>query len=424
MLASLKVTSVPVVPWPSHVIDLDVHSTGQLHIAQSLMQQASIGLPIIGGRAVCTPPDPPHLDPALAMSALVPDPAKDTRSPGCLECPLAVATANVLSLTPSEQQSARAAGIFETGRMQVLQSVFLNKGLQLIGIQEARSQGPEVRVMSHYVALSSGSTPAHTHGCELWIAASLPFLVAGKPVLCTPSCVSIVKAFPTLLVASLSLASLRLRVAVAHAPPSDDLPRVHQWWQWLHSVMQGLPGPELPCIMMIDANARIGSHQSDAIGPHAMQQESVSGQYLRSMASLLKATIPQTFETTAIPGPAHTWSSKRGAIHRIDYLLWPQAWPSLPSSFGPDHTVDISNGTLDHYVVEGRGTAVFSPSQGLCRRRRTLCDARKLARPPIDAVLRGVVANAPRMPWRASASDSLVVLTRYLQIAISTRSSV
>eukprot|EP00969_Alexandrium_andersonii_P339377 15001395-Alexandrium_andersonii.AAC.1 len=137
------------------------------HAIQSLCQQSVCGLPIVDGRVVCTVPDPPYLPPVLAMTAYsgscAPDPAVvapcmvaqsspaqrkcyEIRPPtrasapvaqrkrhelpccegrsahkttaGAVQCPLRVATANVLSLAPAEQRSANEAGLCETGRMQ------------------------------------------------------------------------------------------------------------------------------------------------------------------------------------------------------------------------------------------------------------------------------------------------------------------
>eukprot|EP00974_Lingulodinium_polyedra_P128971 11208255-Lingulodinium_polyedra.AAC.1 len=64
--------------------------------------------------------------------------------------------------------------------MATLQAQSLEAQATFFGIQEAHAIGPELRPMAVYTAISSGSTKAASHGCELWYGTSKPVSVGGR----------------------------------------------------------------------------------------------------------------------------------------------------------------------------------------------------------------------------------------------------
>eukprot|EP00974_Lingulodinium_polyedra_P102538 9928456-Lingulodinium_polyedra.AAC.1 len=79
-------------------------------------------------------------------------------------------------------------GLAQTAKMQCLQDQFVQAGTTFIGIQEARTKGPELRPMASFTAISSGCTAAGTHGCELWFRTGVPVYVDGCAIHLTPDC--------------------------------------------------------------------------------------------------------------------------------------------------------------------------------------------------------------------------------------------
>ena len=67
------------------------------------------------------------------------------------------------------------AGLAQRGRRASLQTQFLEAKMHIIGIQEARSDGPSSRQNANFLIIASGCCRSTgSHGLELWVAKSIP----------------------------------------------------------------------------------------------------------------------------------------------------------------------------------------------------------------------------------------------------------
>ena len=96
--------------------------------------------------------------------------------------------------------------------------------------------------------------------------------------------------------------------------------------------------------MMVDANARVGSVQSSAVGPQCPDEEDEGGsafhEFLLATGQVAVATFMQS---------APTWQSASSIEHRIDYVTVPSCWAASVTQtgvFGFD--LLALDGHLDH----------------------------------------------------------------------------
>eukprot|EP00974_Lingulodinium_polyedra_P101302 9814099-Lingulodinium_polyedra.AAC.1 len=137
-----------------------------LHEAQTLSHCLAVGqpwsVPPDSNVAWVSLPDPPQLPPQLAnITREPPGPAPGQPS---ASLPCKVASGNVLTMEPGQSSLAKTMGLVQTAKMAHLQAQLIEASVDFFGIQEARTQGQEVRQMSDYTAITSGATAASTHG--------------------------------------------------------------------------------------------------------------------------------------------------------------------------------------------------------------------------------------------------------------------
>ena len=224
---------------------------------------------------------------------------------------------------------------------------------------------------------------------------------------------------PTILIVADAVEGLRFDAIVAHGPPSDDPTRVGLWWTRFSSIVLGRPAPCAPAVLLVDANAKVGSEESFSAGPYRADGESLAGGYLRALLEKLDLFLPQTFEQHAMPGDASTWHSKAGKGHRIDFVGLPRGWVPNPCSAGPNPGVDISGGTIDHSLVVVHCVASVVRGRKLCTRRAVVCDPEVLSRPSRAGVLRLALGFAPVLPWRVAADDVVTIATVFARVVAS-----
>ena len=166
-------------------------------------------------------------------------------------------------------------------------------------------------------------------------------------------------------------------------------------------------------MLLGDANAKVGECTCAAIGTHFPQPENEAGGFLRALCTAESLTLPQTFPELARPGEVATWRSKTGTAHRIDYIAVPQGSAVEPASFGPEPTVDISSGTIDHSLVVGSFTFKASPAAALVQRRKPLGDRLSVSQPVRASIVSQAMAAVPVFPWRLNSSDALACLNTF-----------
>ena len=211
-------------------------------------------------------------------------------------------------------------------------------------------------------------------GCELWITTKLK---PGK------SSVTVTAQSHRWLAVNVEIDLIfLLPVVVAHAPPevANELIR-KQWWEELSQIVLGMAPRSGQVWLVIDANGRLGSHTSAAVGSCHAQTQNGNGKALHSL--LMEAGLYAT-NTFTQEGKA-TWFATSGYGSRIDYVCAPQALRSDVSRAGTCEEVLLqTGGRLDHIPVFA--DVSIQPLQGMRKvlLKRHICDVR-MARFDSDA---------------------------------------
>ena len=80
-------------------------------------------------------------------------------------------------------------------------------------------------------------------------------------------------------------------------------------------------------VLLVDANATVGHHPSDAIGDHHAGPHEAKAESFINFVHNQRLWLPSTFEECQ-RGPSETWFHSGGKSRRIDYVGLPQLWPA------------------------------------------------------------------------------------------------
>ena len=246
---------------------------------------------------------------------------------------------NVCTLGDSGSRSK-----FVAGRPALIKRQVRELGVNLLSVQEARSAAGS-RVVDGFVVLASGADKG-TLGCGLWADAERPYAsIDGKDYCFRFSGFVVIFASPRVLVVRISARCLQCTVVAAHAPHSGvDAAARELWWDDLSFRLAG----QTDVVLLVDANARVGSSVSKSVGCGGFcQQEDHGGFLFHRTLVALGLRVPATFG--AVDSTAFTWVANGGSAHRIDYVAVPFAW-------GCDH------GTCSRHSVALREVRDVSPS--------------------------------------------------------------
>ena len=256
-----------------------------------------------------------------------------------------VATANVLSLLPGKLQHE---GLRGRARTEALHKMFFDEGYHIVGVQETRCRVICRTEQQHYFVFSSPATPQGHLGVQIWIARAIP-LGEGSQQLQREH-FRIVAATPRLLVLKCTAPFFRTLLVCGHAPTSQaEENDIKQWWATLRTSLTTRYA-DWPQILMIDANARIGSLPSRAIGTFQSEEQDTGGHYFHEYVLSSDIWLPATF-VEQHQGPGETWRHPRtGRWYRGDYIGLPAGWTYTKCSSWLETRVDISLKKEDHRV--------------------------------------------------------------------------
>ena len=286
-------------------------------------------------------------------------------------------------------------------------------GYHLLGLQETRSPAGLVQSATH-LRFSSGCTPEHTHGVELWVALRLPFgwNSAGTPCFFRRDSFAVIDADPRILVVTYQSPELNLHCVVAHAPhQGTETEHLELWWKNLNHRIQKYPRNEV--IIFVDANQRITQpaepHIGDLIESHKPQREDL----LLDCLVTNELTAPATWSEWQ-RGPIYTWTHPgTHSRSRIDYLFVPLAWTTCQITTWVDDYMHAGHAALDHQctAMRLRWTALARGD----KRGPSGFDKDRMACEEAKPVLEHILAMAPMIGWDVHATDHASTLTDYLQ---------
>ena len=224
---------------------------------------------------------------------------------------LRIVTANVGTLCPRELKiKSITAGSGITTRMVELDAQFHAAGVDIAAVQEARIQGDGIVPCKHFDVYRVGADPLGCDGTQVWLSKELAAEVTAT-----------VPISPRLFALSATIRGHLWHIISAHAPIEDADPDLKlQFWDSLDSELTRACKPDTydRLALCIDANARVGSIQSDSIGPACPSNESENGTVFRTILETHRLRAVNTF----IDG-SPTWAGSRGHLSRIDYICVP-----------------------------------------------------------------------------------------------------
>ena len=151
-------------------------------------------------------------------------------------------------------------------------------------------------------------------------------------------------------------------------------------------------------IFLIDANARVGSSSSAAVGQDGFSEdENEVGHMFHKFMLASDLVAPATFQKSGVS--QHTWISPVGAKHRIDFVLVPLHWlPSVEDCTVLDD-IDLLNKGADHRPVT---ITVSVSTQPIPQSRQWPAfrpDHKSLKDPDARYIFIKELQAAPPVPW-------------------------
>ena len=187
-----------------------------------------------------------------------------------------------LTLNPADTRHPRAGGLGQSARSSLLQAQFSKAGVDI-------------------VVWSAGAAPGGRLGCELWFSISCGI---------APTEVTVAHADPRRLVCSVASPAFQGAIAVLHAPVDQGEDGDFTRWDQTLSILRTVFATFRNCVVLIDANARLGSIRSSSVGACNPELQSPNGNHFHSLLSALSLKAINTF----VDSPP-TWKN-----HRIDRL--------------------------------------------------------------------------------------------------------
>ena len=170
---------------------------------------------------------------------------------------------------------------------------------------------------------------------------------------------------------------LSLNVLVLHAPVDGD-PAAEDWWESTRQVAKRLRC-DAPSVGLVDANARLGSELSEAVGGVHPETENSNGAMFHELLVEMGWAACNTF---ACDGPGHTWISSQGHEHRIDYICVPVGLLQDVSGCRVDRSVDVATVRDDHFPLRAELRLGGPPPPPAPRWRAPCCERALLAPGP------------------------------------------
>ena len=273
---------------------------------------------------------------------------------GAVTFDFSVVTLNVLTLKDPHAKCSREqpAGLRLLGRKGILKHALLPYAPLLVGLQETRLQEDAMQPDPDYYILQAGATEAGVGGCALWVAKSSPYAVSGgRKLYLRDTHLTVVGHSARHLIVMISAPRLSLQVSVLHAPSLAHTPRevVAAFWRDRAADICSRPdGADF--VVLVDANARVGSIVTPHVGDLAFETETDSGTLFHDFLIEIEGFLPTTLQEVH-EGPSGTWCTPQGVWHRLDYVVLPCHWHSATLTSRVLVDVELLQKREDHLPV-------------------------------------------------------------------------
>ncbi|CAE7877966.1 unnamed protein product [Symbiodinium sp. KB8] len=249
---------------------------------------------------------------------------------------IAVATFNVLSLFDPQAPKGRQkrvpnVGMMIAGKKDLLKQQFLAKQLWLVGLQETRLPTQSTLPDADFVILCTAANAAGQYGCALWVNKHVVYARDdGTEHRLRSEHLVVAACSERYLQVHIVAPRLKLAVLVVHGPKAkhDHDPEVRLFWQARLCDLRRRPkGSDY--IVLTDANAHLGSVETDHVGGHGVEPENWEGECFHEFLCQAGACLPSTFALHV--GQNWTWRApgQAATVHRLDYVAIPTEWKSF-----------------------------------------------------------------------------------------------
>ena len=312
------------------------------------------------------------------------------------------ASYNVLSL--GDQAEKRFSLHDEPGRVALLRQQAHDKGILIMGLQEARTPKGTFNSKTH-TRFSSGAHEAGYGGVELWVSKLHPFArtTCGKLCFFTQSNFHVQIAEPTMLLVITENCGLDLLLAVLHAPHTGHVEEVQQEW-WTHALgLLQRYGHARQIVLLMDANAKIGNFVDNSFGGHTIDQENANGDRLRQLANSLDLCAPASFAQLHW-GKLETWTHPgTGKVSRLDYILCPRSWLYGEVHSWVDEECSSGHAIPDHSCI--CLTVAWSEISSHQERHRVPFDLRQIVDKRNAPAIAAILQKVPSYDWDMDANE-------------------
>ena len=285
------------------------------------------------------------------------------------------------------------------GKIQYYRAQTHSAKFNVIGLQETASRSSQVTKADNFLRLAVAAQQGHG-GIELWLSTMYPIAwISNRPVFWDLNNVIIIHQDPQLLVARAKVPGLGVFVlTVGHAPHSGHPWETKQaWWTKLRTTL-GKITESCFHILMLDANAQVGSITSDAVGSFAQADEDENGSLLRNLADHLNNWLPSTFWHLGDPCTWYSPAAKQRQGRRLDFICIPSAWSSLYTESWAASELDAGHKNIDHIAV---GLNVSGPLKGhqTVKSGKAKIDWQQIRAINDDGIWKDIFQSLPTFPW-------------------------
>ena len=332
---------------------------------------------------------------------------------------LRMLSANVLSLDVSEASDSESVprGTNLIGRGAHLRSQMLSHGIDLAGIQEARSPVPTKFIADGYVVIAGGATPMRSHGCELWVACKLHDSKHEPSSTTRGEDCLVLHADPRRIIVMVHSVSIHVLAVVLHAPHEGSTTSFTHWWLESAKLVHSCQRDSVPIIVFTDANAGVGEVTSTHIGPRNPRAQNKTGSAFHEFLISCNLWAPATFSHCARPGCDNTFFTSTGKGLRSDFVLLPVAWKQYGVEAWVEQNIDLAITRCDHKPT---AVAVMNPhiaGNARFRRRSVKYDKNKIGDPECQQRFVSALSQIQHPPWSCDVHTHAHAIQKQIKAA-------
>ena len=239
-------------------------------------------------------------------------------------------------------------------------------GVHIFALQETRLRRVHTAKSPNYLLFHSHATEAGHFGIIIGFSTQHPHGSfsdeAGNSieVFFQQNHFSVIAQDPRFVIVRVRTPIIQCIVIAPHAPHTGAEEReIEAWWR---KVDDSIPQKYFSWdrILLVDANARVGSFPSPHVGTWQAENDSEKSDYFIQFLQTNSLWLPATFEVYQ-KGEGGTWRHNQGKWLRNDFVAIPMAWQYTSLNAHVSSEVDLSTVKEDHGLAVVEFTAAAMP---------------------------------------------------------------